>query len=110
MMRNKAVVAALVASMALGTFSVPSQARSRGYCDAYARDVANHRAGAQQVVGGAVVGALLGAGVGAILGGHHAVRDGAIIGGVGGTVGGGVYANKKWRKVYNRTYADCRSW
>jgi uncharacterized protein YcfJ len=107
---KKVAAAALVALMASSAVFVPAAEarRSRGYCDAYARDYASRRAGAQQVVGGAAVGALLGLGVGAVVGGHHALRDGALIGGGVGAVGGGINANSKWRKYYNRAYSNCR--
>ena len=111
MMKSKILAAGLIAALAASSLVVPAaEARSRAYCDAYARDVASHKAGAKQVVQGAAVGALLGLGVGAIVGGHHALRDGALIGGGVGLVAGGVDANGKWRKYYNRAYADCRSW
>jgi hypothetical protein len=109
-MKNKIIATALVALMAASSVFVPAaEARSRRYCDAYARDYASRKAGAQQVVGGAAVGALLGLGVGAIVGGHHAMRDGALIGGGVGAVGGGINANSKWRKYYNRAYTNCRN-
>lgn len=107
---TKIITAATIALMAFGTFASPSQARSRAYCDAYARDVASRYAGGQQILGGAVGGAIAGGLLGAVIGGRHSVETGAIVGGVGGTVVGGAYANKKWRKVYNRAYADCRSY
>jgi uncharacterized membrane protein len=109
-MTKKLISASLITLMALAAVATPSEARSRSYCQAYARDVANHRAGAPQVLGGAAAGAIGGAVLGAIIGGHHAVRNGAIIGGIGGTVVGGVNANGKWRRTYDRAYAQCRSW
>jgi hypothetical protein len=110
-MKNKVITTALIALMGVSSLVVPAaQARSRAYCDAYARDYASHKAGAQQVVQGAAVGALLGLGIGAIAGGHHALRNGALIGGGVGAVGGGINANGKWRKYYNRAYADCRAY
>ena len=110
MMKSKILAAGLIAALTASTLVVPAaEARpSRAYCDAYARDVANRKAGAQQVVKGAAVGALLGLGVGAIAGGHHALRNGALIGGGVGAVAGGVNANGKWRKYYNRAYDRCR--
>jgi hypothetical protein len=109
MIKSKLAATALVALMALGSVTTPSEARSKRYCRAYAEDVANRKAGAQQIVGGAVGGAVAGGVIGAIVGGRHSVRDGAIIGGIGGTVLGGVHANKKWKKHYNRAYANCRA-
>ena len=110
MITSKILAAATVALLAFGTFASPSQAHSRAYCDAYARDVASRYAGGQQVLGGAVGGAIAGGLLGAVIGGHHSVQTGLIAGGIGGTVIGGAYANKKWHKVYNRAYADCRSY
>ncbi len=110
MLKSKAIAGALVAMMAMGTLATPSMARSRGYCDAYARDYASRKAGGKQVLTGAVLGAGVGALAGAIVGGNHAVTKGAVIGGVGGTVVGGANANKKWKKYYNRAYRDCRTW
>ena len=69
-----------------------------------------YKAGAGDVLVGTAVGAGLGALTGALVGGKKSVRTGAIIGGVGGTVVGGVETNKKWRRVYDRAYAECRSW
>jgi uncharacterized protein YcfJ len=110
MIRSKIFAAALVAVMASGTLVTDANARSVRYCKAYARDVANHRAGAPQVLGGAVGGAVAGGLLGAVIGGHHAVRTGIIAGGVTGGVLGGVHANKKWDRVYWNAYEDCRSW
>jgi len=111
MTKSTVIATALIALMGVSTLVVPAaEARSRAYCDAYARDYASRHAGAQQVVEGAAVGALLGLGIGAIAGGHHALRNGALIGGGVGAVGGGVNANTKWRNYYNRAYYDCRKW
>lgn len=110
MITSKILATATIALLAFGTLTSPSQARSRAYCDAYARDVASQYAGGQQILGGAVGGAIAGGLLGAVIGGHHSVQTGAIVGGIGGTVVGGAYANKKWHKVYNRAYADCRSY
>jgi uncharacterized protein YcfJ len=110
MSRSKIFAAALVATMATGTLATESYAAGKSYCRAYARDVADRRTGAQQVVGGAVGGAVAGGVLGALIGGKHAVRTGIIAGGVTGGVLGGAHANKKWDKVYRRAYNDCRSW
>ena len=99
-----------VAAVVLTSFAAEAQAGRRAYCDAYARDVANHKAGARQVVGGAVGGAVAGGVIGALIGGHHAVRTGIIAGGVTGGVLGGAHASGKWDKYYWRAYDKCRSW
>ncbi|HLA01901.1 MAG TPA: hypothetical protein VJ019_03990 [Aestuariivirga sp.] len=110
MIRTKILATALLAVLASGTIATESNAAGVRYCKAYARDVANHRAGAPQVVGGLVGGAIAGGLIGAVIGGKHAVRTGAIVGGATGAVAGGVHANKKWDKIYWRAYRDCRSW
>ena len=111
MTRSKIFAAALIAIMASGTLAGDANARkSKSYCRAYAEDVADHRTGAQQVIGGAVGGAVAGGLLGAVIGGKHAVRTGIIAGGVTGGVLGGVHANKKWDKYYWRKYNQCRSW
>ncbi len=114
MLKQKLFATALIGLTALGTLSVPSQARnSRGYCDAYASDYADDRVSRRapgNVVGGAAVGALLGVGVGAVVGGHHAVRNGALIGAGSGAVVGGINGSGKWQKYYNRAYSKCRSY
>jgi hypothetical protein len=104
----KSMAAALAVIVAISGAS-PSFALSKGYCRAYARDVANHRANVGNVLLGTAVGAGLGALGGAIVGGHHAVGTGALIGGGAGTVVGGVRTNDKWHRVYDRAYADCRA-
>ena len=110
MTRSKILAMALVAILSSGTLATQSYAASKSYCRAYARDVANHRAGAPQVVTGLVGGAVVGGLIGAAIGGKHAVRTGAIVGGATGAVAGGVNANKKWDKYYWRAYNDCRTW
>ena len=110
MTRSKILATALVAILSSGTLATQSYAASKSYCRAYAEDVADHRTGAQQVIGGAVGGAVAGGLLGAVIGGKHAVRTGIIAGGVTGGVLGGAHANKKWEKVYWRAYRECRSW
>jgi uncharacterized protein YcfJ len=110
MTRSKILATALVAILSSGTLATESYAASKRYCRAYAEDVADHRTGAQQVVGGAVGGAVAGGLLGAVIGGKHAVRTGIIAGGVTGGVLGGAHANSKWEKVYWRAYNKCRSW
>jgi uncharacterized protein YcfJ len=110
MNRSKIFAAALVAIMATGTLATESNAAGVRYCKAYARDVANHKAGAPQVIGGAVGGAVAGGLLGAVIGGKHAVRTGIIAGGVTGGVLGSAHASSKWDKYYWRAYEKCRSW
>lgn len=111
---RKLMVTALSAGLAFSftapIASTPGVAASVSYCKNYARKQANKRTGAGDVLVGTAVGAGLGALTGAIVGGKKSVRTGAIIGGVGGTVVGGVETNKKWRRIYDRAYAECRSW
>lgn len=110
MTRSKIFAAALVAVMATGTIATESNAAGKRYCQDVARDYANHKAGAPQVVGGLVGGAVAGGVIGALIGGKHAVRTGALIGGASGAVVGAGHANKKWDKYYWRKYNECRSW
>jgi uncharacterized protein YcfJ len=110
MNRSKIFAAALVAVMASGTLVTESNAAGVRYCKSVARDYANHKAGAPQVIGGAVGGAVAGGLLGAVIGGKHAVRTGIIAGGVTGGVLGGAHANRKWDKYYWRKYNECRSW
>lgn len=101
----------LAALMALGTVvatTTPSEAAGKRYCQQVARDYANRKAGGKQILTGAAVGAGLGALTGAIVPGLK-TGTGALIGAGVGTVGGGINANKKWRKYYNRAYAECRA-
>ncbi|MGH6853961.1 MAG: YMGG-like glycine zipper-containing protein [Aestuariivirga sp.] len=106
----KSLVAALALIFAVSTAPDPSFALSKRYCHDYARKVANRKANVGNVLVGTAIGAGTGALVGALVGGRRSVGRGAIIGGVGGTVVGGVHTNEKWRRVYNRTYAECRQW
>ena len=108
MIRSKILATALLAILATGTIASESNAAGVQYCKAVARDYANHKAGAPQVLGGAVGGAVAGGLLGAVIGGKHAVRTGIIAGGVTGGVLGGVHANKKWDKYYWRKYDECR--
>jgi uncharacterized protein YcfJ len=110
MIRSKIFAAALVAIMASGTLATESNAAGRRYCDRVARDYANHKAGAPQVVGGLVGGAIAGGLIGAVIGGKHAVRTGVIVGGATGAVAGGVHANKKWDRYYWKKYDQCLDW
>lgn len=110
MTRSKIFAAALVAVMASGTLATESNAAGKSYCREVARDYANHKAGAPQVVGGLVGGAVAGGVIGALIGGKHAVRTGVLVGGATGAVVGAGHANKKWDKYYWKKYNQCRSW
>lgn len=111
-MTNKVMAACLVALMGFGGFvstATTSEAAGKGYCREVARDYANRKAGGKQILTGAAVGAGLGALTGAIVPGLK-TGTGALIGAGVGTLGGGINANSKWKKYYNRRYAECRSW
>ena len=108
MTRSKILALSLIAAMTASTMPIPANAHGPRYCDGLARNYANHKAGAPQVLGGAVGGAVAGGLLGAVIGGKHAVRTGIIAGGVTGGVLGGVHANKKWDKYYWRKYDQCR--
>ena len=110
MMKNKILAASLIAALAASTMPLPASAAGVAYCKAYARDFANHKAGAPQVATGLVGGAIAGGVLGALIGGKHAVRNGVLIGGATGAVVGGVDANGKWDKYYWKAYNRCRSW
>jgi uncharacterized protein YcfJ len=110
MIRSKILATAVLAVLASGTIATESNAAGVRYCKSVARDYANHKAGAPQVIGGAVGGAVAGGVIGALIGGRHAVRTGIIAGGVTGGVLGGASANRKWDKYYWRKYNECRSW
>ncbi|CAN5557201.1 hypothetical protein BH10PSE7_BH10PSE7_41880 [soil metagenome] len=105
----KLAVAGLAAALAAASFVTPAAAQSRGYCDRYARDVADDNANAGDVLAGTIGGALTGALIGGAIGHGKGAGQGAIIGGVGGTVLGGAGAQAKWRNIYDRAYFDCMS-
>jgi hypothetical protein len=110
-MKNKFLASGFAGLLAASTIIatvIPAEARSRGYCDAYARDYASRKAGGKQVVTGGAIGAGTGALAGAIIPGLS-VGEGALIGGGVGLLGGGIDANKKWKKYYRRAYNDCRN-
>lgn len=109
-MKNKFLASGLAGLLAASTMIatvIPAEARSRGYCDSYARDYANRKAGGKQILGGTALGAGAGALAGAVIPGLS-VGEGALVGGGVGLVGGGINANKKWKKYYRRAYNDCR--
>ena len=110
MIRSKILATAVLAVLTSGTIATESSAAGKHYCQEVARDYANHKAGAPQVVTGLVGGAVAGGVIGALIGGHHAVRTGIIAGGVTGGVLGGAHASSKWDKYYWRAYDKCRSW
>ena len=104
----KIIATTLAALVAVSSFPIPSFAAPRGYCDAYARRVANHSANGGNVLAGTVLGVGAGALLGAAFGGLIAVGNGMIIGGVGGTVAGGVATDARWHRKYDRAFWDCR--
>jgi uncharacterized protein YcfJ len=104
-MMRKAVAAALVLT---GTFASSAYADSRGYCEAYARDVAERRTnGGADVLIGTLGGALTGAFIGGLIDNGEGAGKGAIIGGVGGTVIGAGATSEKYRETYDRAYSRC---
>lgn len=109
-LNNVLIVAMTATSLSFGmgmVAPVEGYAASKAYCRSYARDRANHKAGVKQVVTGAAVGAGVGALAGAVIPGLK-VGTGALVGAGVGTLGGGINANKKWKRVYNESYAYCR--
>jgi uncharacterized protein YcfJ len=104
-MVRKAVAAALVLT---GTFASTAYADSRGYCDAYARDVAERRTnGGADVLVGTIGGALTGAFIGGLIDDGEGAGKGAIIGGVGGTVIGAGVTGERYRETYDRAFSRC---
>ncbi len=119
---RKLTAAALSASLALASFSVPAlshkskthydqQGRySKAYCERYAKGVAKKKASAGGVIAGTAVGAGLGFIVGRLIGGNtRSGGVGAVAGGVGGMALTGIATSKKYQKEYKRAYAYCRS-
>jgi hypothetical protein len=104
-MLKKVVAAAIVLT---GTFASAAYADSRGYCDAYARDVAERRTnGGADVLVGTLGGALTGAFIGGLIDRGEGAGKGAIIGGVGGTLIGAGAASEKYQRTYERAFARC---
>jgi uncharacterized protein YcfJ len=104
-MVRKAVAAAIVLT---GTFASAAYADSRGYCEAYARDVAERRTnGGADVLVGTLGGALTGAFIGGLIDKGEGAGKGAIIGGVSGTVLGAGAASEKYKQTYERAYSRC---
>lgn len=109
---TKTVATMLAGLVAISSFGAvaPSFAASRAQCDAYARNVANHRANSGNVLAGTVLGAGAGALLGAAIGGGKtgAVVVGGVMGGAGGTIIAGSAQQNKWQRVYNRAFWNCR--
>jgi hypothetical protein len=105
--RSKALAAAIAGMAVLAAGTGPASANRSGYCNSYARDVANSNAGAGDVLAGTVGGALGGAIIGGIIDNGRGAGRGAAIGAVGGTVVGAAATNDKWHRIYNRAYNDC---
>ena len=101
------VAALIAATMSLGLAST-AHADSRGYCDAYARDVADRRTnGGADVLVGTLGGALTGAFIGGIIDGGEGAGKGAIVGGAGGTLLGAGATSEKYQRTYDRAFASC---
>ncbi len=105
--RSKILASALVVAGLAAVSATPASAARAGYCDAYARDVANSKAGAGDVLAGTIGGALGGALIGAVIDKGEGAGKGAIIGGVAGTALGAGATNAKWKKTYRRAFDDC---
>ena len=82
-------------------------ADARGYCDAYARDVADRKSGAGDVLAGTVGGALAGAFLGAVIDKGEGAGKGAIIGGGAGTILGLGLSQESRKKTYRKAFARC---
>ena len=106
-LHSKFITAVFLGIAATVVATSPASAGRGAYCDAYARDVANSRAGAGDVLAGTIGGALGGALIGAIIDKGEGAGKGALIGGVGGTVVGAAATNAKWQNIYRRTFDDC---
>jgi uncharacterized protein YcfJ len=102
------ILMALGAASILMTASAGSAlADRRGYCDAYARDVAARKAGAGDVIAGTIGGAITGAIVGGLIDKGEGAGKGAIIGGAGGTLLGAGITSDQRRKAYRKAYTRC---
>ena len=108
MTRVKPLLIPMIAILAAAA-PEPVEARSKAYCQEWARDVADRHANAGDVVAGAVIGAVGGALLGGVIDGREGAGRGAIIGGAGGAVLTGVTAKERWQSIYRRAYAECRA-
>lgn len=106
-MASRTAFAGLLAVVGTSLASGPALANKAGYCDAYARDVANSKAGVGDVLTGTIGGALGGAIIGAIIDKGEGAGKGALIGGMTGTAVGIAATDAKWQKAYRRAYDGC---
>ena len=98
----------LCAAVMLAAVSGDALASRKSYCEAYARDAADHKTGhGGDVLFGTVAGALTGALIGAAIDDGKGAGQGAIIGGVGGTVLGAAATSQKWQRTYERSFDRC---
>ncbi len=106
-LRNAAIASLGVAVVAIS--GAADTAHASRYCDNYARDVADRRAGnaGGEAVRGGVTGAIGGAIIGGIIDGGRGAGRGALIGGGVGVLGGAAHGSSKWRRVYDRAYRRC---
>jgi hypothetical protein len=87
----------IAAAVVIATFAAPAYARSKAYCQSYARQVANNQAAGKTVVG---------AGVGCLLGAVVVGKCG--VGALAGGATGFAIGSTEWRRVYDRAYWNCR--
>jgi uncharacterized protein YcfJ len=95
--------------LAVSAMTAPGFALGKQYCRDYATRVAGRKANAGDVLAGTAMGVIGGALLGAAIDGGKGARTGALLGGAGGTVAGGIHTSDRWRRIYNRAYADCRA-
>jgi hypothetical protein len=107
-MKSKMLTAMLMSTAFLCAATPEVLAGSPAYCDAYARDYANHhtRAG-QSIVGSAVAGAIGGALLGGII--SDKPGKGAAIGAGVGTAAGALNSSARWQDNYAYAYRRCMS-
>lgn len=110
LLRNLLLAVLAVFIFAAGAAEPVLAKKSKSYCQDYARRQANRYANPANIVGGAALGAGAGAITGGIINGGKGAGVGAIIGGLGGAAVSGITTDQRWRRVYDRAYADCRSW
>jgi BA14K-like protein len=107
MIGSRILIAAGAAALLFTATAGSALADRRGYCDAYARDVAARKAGAGDVIAGTIGGAITGAIVGGLIDKGEGAGKGAIIGGAGGTLLGVGITSDSRRKAYRKAYARC---
>jgi uncharacterized protein YcfJ len=97
----------LCAAAVMSFVSGEAFASRESYCRAYARDVANHRAGGEDILAGTLGGAATGAVAGGIIDGGEGAGKGAIIGGIAGTFLGAALTGDSKKKAYKKAFRAC---